>query len=562
MPNRLEPLNMVDFTGGLNLRSNQFQLGPNESPEMLNIVIDPLGGIYTRFGWDRWNDNDIVDVETVGWDPRRAFLHQLSDGSDVVYIAANHRIYWAREDAIFAELAGPVTDADPHMADFAAWGDTLYVSCGHAQPMWRRTGVGAAQSLTPGGTATWNDNYTAPAGTVGPTAEVNEAHAGYLFAANTQEDGLWHPNRVRWSHPNNPVNWASTDFIDINTGGSQITGMMSYEDHLLIFKNDSMWALYGYDINSWQLVQKSTTIGAVSPQGISRNETGVFFFSASDRGGIYAYGGERPQEISAQLRRAFFEILHPDLVWVGWIGRKLYVTLPWNYTGPTDDNYGVFVLDPSVGEGAWTFYHATNGTIGPIVAHSNVDSQPYPLGVVRSPTTACVVQLMKIDDAYDQIRQDHSLGTSAGAYIVTEGDAEIILLGEFNKEPFDSVYRTPWVTADWPTRKKSWRRPDFVMRETGFTHQLAVRSYRDYEETQPKRQYSLQVPSTGASARWGEFTWGDGTLWGANKSGASIRRGSSFGMCRALQLRVAGATPRHKWGIDAIVLKVVLRRFR
>jgi hypothetical protein len=136
------------------------------------------------------------------------------------------------------------------------------------------------------------------------------------------------------------------------------------------------------------------------------------------------------------------------------------------------------------------------------------------------------------------------------------------MMGTFNRQPFDSVYRTPWVTADWPTRTKSWRRPDFVCRETGFTHELAVRSYRDYEETQPKRQYNLQVPSTGASARWGSFTWGDGTTWGAGKSGASIRRGSSFGMCRALQLRVAGVTPTHKWGIDAIILKIVLRRFR
>ena len=561
MPNRLEPINLTDFTGGLNLRSNQFQLAPNESPEMVNIVIDPLGGIYTRHGWDRWNEDDIVNLETTTWNPRRAFLHQLSDGSDVIYVASDTKIYWAREDAIFAGPLAMVADATPHMADFAAWGDTLYIGCGRTRPMWRRIGVGTPTSLTAGGTATWNDDTTMPKGGVAPQAEVNEIHSGYMFAANTQEDGLAHPNRLRWSHPNIAEDWASSDFIDIPVGGSQITGLMSYEDHLLIFKNDSMWALYGYGSESWQLVQKDTNIGAVSPQGISRNESAVFFFSASDRGGIYAYGGERAAEISTQLRRAFFEILHPELVWVGWIGRKLYVTLPWNYKGPTEDNAGVFVLDPTVGDGAWTFYHSTIGSIGPIVAHSGVDSQPFPMGVIRSPDTACVVQLMKIDDAYDRIMQDHVLGYDDGV-IVTENDAEIVLTGEFNKEPFDTVYRTPWVTGDWPTRKKSWRRPDFVCRETGFTHALAVRSYRDYEETQPKRQYDLQVPSTGASARWGAFTWGDGTVWGSSKSGASIRRGSSFGMCRALQLRVAGNTPRHKWGVDAIILKIVLRRFR
>jgi len=201
-----------------------------------------------------------------------------------------------------------------------------------------------------------------------------------------------------------------------------------------------------------------------------------------------------------------------------------------------------------------------SGSVGPIVGHSNADSEPTPLGVMRG--LPCVVRLNWIDDAYDKILQDNVLGTETGAYIVTDTNAEIVLVGPFNQQPFLTVYRTPWVTADWPTRKKSWRRPDFVCRETGFTHELQVRSYRDYEETQPKRQYNLEVPSTGGGARWGEFSWGDGTLWGPAKQGARIRRGSSFGMCRALQLRVAGATEMHKWGVDAIVLKVVLRRFR
>ena len=63
MPNRLEPLNLMDFTGGLNLRRNQFQLADNESPDLLNVDIDPRGGFYTRKGWQRWNDTDVVDPE-------------------------------------------------------------------------------------------------------------------------------------------------------------------------------------------------------------------------------------------------------------------------------------------------------------------------------------------------------------------------------------------------------------------------------------------------------------------------------------------------------------------
>ena len=601
MANRLEPINMVDFTGGLNLRADQFQLEENESPEMNNVVIDPLGGIYTRKGWERWNNPDVV-TETQAWDPRRAFLHQLSDGTDVIYIASAGAIYAALADGNFSVLSGVVAEATPHDADFVAWGDDLFIACGRQRRAARRRGLNAATLMVSAGASTWNDDYTAPGahGTVIPQAELLEAHAGYLFAANITEDvgASVRPNRVRWSHPTSPTDWASQDFFDIDVGGSHITGLMSFEDHLLIFKPDGVWALYGYDLDSFQLIQKSTTIGAVSPQGITRSETVVFFYSASDRGGIYAYGGERPMEVSAQLRRALQNLVAPELVWVGWLGRKLWVTLPWTYSGPTSDNSAVFVYDPSLGStGAWVYYTSPVGNLGPLVGGSNIDSQARPMGVLRAGECRCVVQLDARDDAADQVQlvavlaatssmgSGPTVGTHTASfndpYLMTGNDpesvaaAEIIMSGMPGLEPFETYYRTPWIHAGWPTRKKSFRRPDFVCRDTGRNYFLQVRSYRDYEELNAKRQYRVEVPAGGAETRWGHFTWRrgtgedhqglppDGVLWGqGNKQGALIRRGTSFGLCRSLQLRVAGATPSVQWGVNAIILKIVMRRFR
>lgn len=37
---------LKDFTGGLNFRADQFQLADNESPDMLNVEIDPRGGVF------------------------------------------------------------------------------------------------------------------------------------------------------------------------------------------------------------------------------------------------------------------------------------------------------------------------------------------------------------------------------------------------------------------------------------------------------------------------------------------------------------------------------------
>ena len=592
MANRLEPINLVDFTGGLNLRRTQFQLAANESPELNNVSIDPLGGIYTRKGWQRWS-SDIVPSGNA-WDPRRAYLSQLSDGTDVVYIAANDKLFSGGMSGDFEDL-GLICSARPHMADLASYGDDTFIACGRTRQMAKRHLTDAPTLLALGGSGSWNDDYLNPEHGVGPSAELIEAHSGYLFAANLQEDSAVLPNRLRWSHPSSPDDWAQADFIDIEIGGNAISALISYEDHLLIFKSDSVWALYGYDQDSWQLVQKSSTVGAISPQSVTRNEQVVFFYSASDRGGIYAYGGERPQEISEQLRYAMEALIAPELVWVGWIGRKLWVTLPWNYEGPTPDNAAVFIFDPSVGEGAWSYYTSVTSSLGPIVSGSNVDTQIRPLGVLRNPEVPCVVRLEALDRAADEVWDVSVLGFTnveasqpedRSGFIVTSAGEEIIMSGQPGDDPFETYYRTPWITADWPTRKKSFRRPDFICRITGTNHELQVRSFRDYEELHPKRQHTLQVPAGAyvppmsggppgqVAAVWGRFAWNDGTLWGQPgaapppeivpgfKQGATIRRGSSFGLCKALQLRVAGMTPRAKWGIDAIIVKAVMRRFR
>ena len=44
-----------DFTGGLNLRADQFNLEDNESPDLLNVLVDPRGGIRQRDGVTKIN---------------------------------------------------------------------------------------------------------------------------------------------------------------------------------------------------------------------------------------------------------------------------------------------------------------------------------------------------------------------------------------------------------------------------------------------------------------------------------------------------------------------------
>ena len=58
-----------DFTGGLNLRADQFQLARNESPDMLNVEVDPRGGLFTRGGMREINDTAITGT----WAPHKLY---------------------------------------------------------------------------------------------------------------------------------------------------------------------------------------------------------------------------------------------------------------------------------------------------------------------------------------------------------------------------------------------------------------------------------------------------------------------------------------------------------
>jgi len=568
MANRLDPINLVDFSGGLNTRASPFQLGENETPESLNVSVDRLGGIYSRRGWDLWSSNDLwPDPST--WDPRRAYMHSLADGTDITYVAANGTIFGSSGTRDLLDLAVPCS-AHTHLADFASIGDTVYIACGRELQGYKREGVIPPVTLTAAAAGQWNDDYTNPVFGVMPKAELVEAHAGYLFVANTEEDGVDQPNRIRWSHPTSAEDWSQTDFIDIASEGDRITALMSFQDHLLVFKSDGVWAIYGYDADSWQVIKKSSTSGAPGPQAVTRSEVAVFYFTASDMGAVFAYSGEMPQEISPKLRRSLGRITNTDLVWVGWLRRKLWVTVPWDYSGPQDDSTGAFVYDPEVGDsGCWMFYTSNAGGIGPLVGGSNIDTAVRPMAVLRNTDIPRIVLLdSNEEEAVDTVTDVSVLGytTSAtehweiGMLLTSDGKA-IIASGMPGKLPFRTIYRTPWLTAGWPTRKKSFRRPDFVCRRTGMTHALQIQSFRDYEEANARRQHRMQVDGQG-TAVWSEFDWGDGTQWGAGvTAGNKIVRGGSLGLCKALQVRLTGLTPGAHWGIDAIVLKLVMRRF-
>lgn len=608
---QLEPLDLIDFTGGLNIRRTEFNLGENESPEMLNIEIDPRGGIFTRYGWERYNDADIV-ADPATWDPRIATIAVDQNGAFNVYIANGTTVYKTDQAGDSVDIGAEVGETafsvggSIHLADFAEWGDAVYIAAGLANPSVKRDESASAGSKNTILGRTYNDDYTTPTNGNMPQAEHVEPHGSYLFVASVDEvldingtgSGVQR-SRLRWSHPSKQEDWATNDYIDIEIGGGTITGLMSFRDHLLIFKTDSIWRLYGYDSTSFQLDKVSRSVGVPTPSAATRSETAVFFYSASQRGGIFAYDGGSPVELSqriAQVLEAVTNTQYPN-VWLGWVGRRLWCSLPYDESGSTDVQ-SVFVFDPDVGGGSWVRHSTSDGNLTCIIEGSDVEANA-PLAVIDGTSgTSAIVQLGKIDDAYDTVLTPEGyavfLTDSDGNRLVESAPSvpatDVYLTESDSYLPgagFDTLYRTRWLHAGWPERRKSWRRPRFAVTQQNQSVQINVMTNWDYRENDPRRQHVLGVDPQG-STFWralgfndpapGGFDWTEdgvsppGALWGqSGASGSELERAprsggsglGGLGVARSVQLEFTTSplTPARKWGINAMFLKYKTRRY-
>lgn len=533
-------INLTDFRGGLNLRANEFSLEANESPDMLNVEVDPRGGVATRKGWEKWNSSDVT---ADAWNPRHSFIHELSDGTDIVMVTNNSKVLYSTAGS-FSELelsAGvPVTvAAGTHLADFAPWGDKVYGVAGESNNAFSWTGTGFASPITGINSGTdFVDDYTTPGANVRmPRSRFIAAHGGKMWVAYTTESGTTYPYRVRWSHPNEPERWSSLDYVDISEGGGPITAIVAHEDHLLVFKQTSVWAIYGYSNEDQQIVNVTRSVGCYSRETVCTSENSVYFMSWPQ--GVYRLSGGQVLETSESLRPMLDSVsfVESELskVWLGWMNRRLWWSVPYWEDGAADDARSIFVLDPSLG--SWTKFRTSTGYgLGPYAAGGHSQSSIPLLGFCRCGPN--VVEVEARETATDTIS-----GTAVG---------------------FASRFTTPWLYDNTPELKKRWKRPTFLARKQVGDYRLQCSVYRDYDEGTVKRKFGVSVANGGSSV-----LYDDGVLYDSDAEygaageggGTQIQRTSSLGSAVSVQLQIDGEALGDAWGIDGIVFKFKPRRF-
>lgn len=553
MPKRISTFTTADFQGGLNLNADPFQLGKNETSDCLNVDFDPLGGFHQRDAINSYAPTWFSGTFPSLWQ----FATPNGEYSQVMYQAYFSPGVMGGTSAIPMDAApstvvGDVLNGRMYATTFRDPQNLSTACCyiqrnaEHVPIRWNGTVGHRLVDPSPSG---WNENFAAPAHNKMPKAKFITTHRNYVFVANTVENGTSYTSRIRWSHPGFPEDWRADDWIDIEPGaGDAITAIASWQDRLLIFKNNAVFMLLGYDADSFEVVNVSRTIGALNQGAVAVAEEGVFFFSWPE--GVFFFNGSKLRDLFTNLRPMITDgtVAREERQYIScsWVKQRLWVSIP-----TVDDEWGhghTLVWDPALGRGGgWTKYAV--GSQGSFWVGFAMESCPpgqdsYWYGIAGW-NLMQIAQLHITDQAYDY----YSNYDVPATY----------------QRPIRTRYQTPWIDLGNPALVKSWRRPVLVLtNEDNYT--LNFTTYGDYNTTEPLGTFTKTVASGAASWLFWDIDNWDERNW-ATVSGVpqQIAKGARLGRATAVSLLVEGpstAADAAAWGVNAITWKYIPKRIR
>lgn len=545
-PKRTQLHSLRDFTGGLNLVSDTFRLAENESPDLLNVDLDRRGGFQVRRGVYPYSASSTTGTPNAIWNYNQA-------GTNYAMFQVGTKVKYGTGTAwnSLTRLVGSVVWDDLGTADGSdvcpvTFNNICYWARGDRNVV-KWDGSANATVLT----SNFNDTTTPTSGNI-PRADHMAVHSGYLWVAGTWESGTHYPNRVRWSwantFDNSGENWRSQDYIDIDDGkdSDSITAIIPFGDQLIVFKRDSVYAVYGYSAESFSVVNISNVVGAVSHSAAMATPFGLFFFD--HQVGLNVYNGSGIKWIFEQIWPAMRDGSIPtsliDNVEIGFVENRLWVSVPWADL-PDTPRGATFVLDPHLKQGgsSWTKYDLQTGPFAK--GHRSDTYLAYIYGSNK------IFRLDVQDQYYDYVGATPSV------------------------TPIYAYYRTKWIDLGEPAVKKRWRRTEALM-QVDQAYDLPVVSYSNYDPSVAVKNFIFRSSANGTSV--GTDVWDDpdakwdSATWARTGNYGYVDRGANLGVARAVSLKVGGevlsiadpAIPQAPvfWGVDALILKFVPRRVR
>ena len=558
----------ADFKGGLNLRADQFNIAENESPAVLNVEVDPRGGVRRRNGVTKVNATALTDDIISLFTHYEAGQNQILASVNPSTAPSTTEVFW-NEDAsgdFFGPMertTGTLVFSGSQPATGVTFNDYTYI-------------VNGSMLASPHGTAAaiqWHGSNALPGsypGALTPDLDGSDGHfpcarytttwAEHVWVAYTEEliDGT-QKNRVRFSKVNDAENWTATDYIDIDIGedGDHITAIIPDADRLLVFKQNSIYAIYGFSRDSWEVRNLTRTAGCREGTQPVAATAGVFFWYAEE--GIYIVSYDDVAWVFERIRPAMtYDVGQPALTLdtppsLMWSGERLWVSVDYQSNdGLSESNQNnrrnMFVWDPSLGPtGAWVrhdinarsllAYRPSGGTHSGIAATSAITGP------------AAFTRISKVDD------QTADVDTYDASY------------NEIN-----SYYQTGWFIGNRPTFPKRWGKTRTVLLADNDTR-ISTYIYKDYDLSGYWDSYYKDIVGIGSPATWDTDPTGSGDgVWDTSEWQAQgtqdrylFARWPTVGTAQAISLRfqvLPSVSKRGKWGVTSIIGMYRTRRLR
>jgi len=495
------------FNGGLNLSRQAQYLSPSETPDCLNVDFDIRGGFMTRSGFVGQNDDALL--------AGGLFLGPTYFGGDVVLIQGDGGELLEWDGTAVSNTAATLTDALTTKVRMATFGDKAYFANGRAAGVIVMKAWNGSTLSTLG--STFNDDLLAPNAGDMPDAQLICSHKNHMFIADTNESGTRFPNRVRYSHLGFPEDWHTDHYIDIGDpdDGDPIVALVSFADHLLIFRHTQIHAIYGYDHDSWVRDQLAVSSGVRDQSCVTANMNMVFWFSTE--GNVVTYDGNQLRVISEPIEHwtrigNIDSTVHGDVMW----GHdKLFLVVG---AGPQIvASHLLFVWDMFTK--TWTRY---------------------------SPNVHSMMFWREVDSADLQLFMFHD---DDDIYVLDE-TSDFDVVGGVTV-PFQAYYRTAWLTAGETATKKRWKRPRISAAANASTT-IRVDVFHNFNEQSRTRTSDVAIVAGESGGLWGE-NWGT-LLWGTGDVETYVFEHSpAAGSSYAVQFLFAN-TAATRWWVDSVAV--------
>lgn len=174
-------------------------------------------------------------------------------------------------------------------------------------------------------------------------AKFLATHAWHLFTASDKDKYLRYSaveSVDDWSAPGD----AGQELVE-TTREAYAGGITAYGGHVIYFKQNAMFELYGTDPVNFSLLCLSRDIGCIS-QASLQEIGGILYFTGAD--GVYRYsGGALPKKISFPIQKYIenMDKTRAESIAAGSDGERYYLALP-----QKDGSTGIFAYDTRLGE--------------------------------------------------------------------------------------------------------------------------------------------------------------------------------------------------------------------